>query len=226
MTDTKPSPAETYAAVRGELIAALRSLDDATVSTIVPACPAWTVKDVVAHLSGLNAELLADVDGWLGSDEATTRQVGDRASLSLDQVIDEWQSMSAEITERFNINNERATALVADLVVHVYDLAEVLDQPTTAAAEATPEAAHRYIALLQERAAAELGVALTVELSDGTAWPPSGAGLAMTVRTSPYSFLRGLTGRSSRADVEAFDWSSDPTELLDRAWSQYGPFRS
>ncbi len=220
-------PLESYRAVRNELINALASVDDRTATMIVPACPQWTVKDVVAHVCGLNAELLADVPGPLGSDEATTRQVRDRASADLKQVIDEWQSMANAIDARLSADDAKARAFLADLVVHVYDLAEVLDQPTLEAANATPAAAHRYVPLLQQQVADQLGVALTVELADGTTWAPAELGHPkVTLRTSPHAFLRGVTGRLRREEVEAFDWSADPAELLDRAWNQYGPFRT
>ncbi|MFW2381460.1 MAG: maleylpyruvate isomerase family mycothiol-dependent enzyme [Acidimicrobiales bacterium] len=228
MTGAHTTPSEVYAAVRDELIDALAAINDSSASQIVPACPEWTVKDVVAHLCGLNAELLAGVPGRLGSDEATARQVGDRESADLKQVIDEWTHMADAIGERLSEDETMAIALLADLVIHVYDLAEVLDQPTVKAATATPTSAHRYVPGLQKRVADRTGVALTVDLSDGTSWPaPDGdAPTAVTVRTSPHEFLRGVTGRLRREEVQAFDWSTDPTDILDRAWNQYGPFRT
>ncbi len=228
MDDTPPDPRATYRAVRDELVAALRSIDEATAGAIVPACPAWSVKDVASHLSGLNAELLADVAGPLGSDEATARQVADRASLSLSEVLDEWNSLDAALHRRFGENLDRATALLADLVVHVYDLEELLAQPTVAAAAATPMSAHRYIPLLQDRVADVTQTALTITLDDGSHWPAPDAEMAdaVAVETSAHRFLRGVAGRLTRADVEAFSWSADPSDILDRAWNQYGPFRT
>ena len=227
MPDAPTKPSKSYRAVRDELINALAAVGDDAAGMIVPACPQWTVKDVAAHVCGLNAELLADVPGPLGSDEATTRQVSDRASADLKQVIEEWRFMAGAIDERLSADDAKATAFLADLVIHVYDLAEVLDQQTHEAARATPVSAHRYVPLLQQRVADQLAIALTVELTDGTTWaPPENGPAKVTLRTSPHAFLRGVTGRLRRAEVEAFDWSADPTELLDRAWNQYGPFHT
>jgi len=226
--ESEPTPpGDAYARVRAELVGALRSIDPATAATHVPACPAWTVREVAAHVCGLNAELLADIPGPLGSDEATSRQVADRSDASLGEVLDDWEEMAPAIGARFAAEPERATALLADLVVHAHDLKEVLDQPTAAADAATPVSAQRYIPLLQERVLAETNAALTVELDGGSNSPasPSDAAAALTVRTSSHLFLRGVTGRLRRSEVEAFDWSDDPTEILNRAWTQYGPFR-
>ena len=227
MSDEQPSPAEIYAAVRDELIGALRSIDAADASAVVPACPMWTVKDVAAHLCGLNEQILADTPGPLGSDEATARQVGDRALATLDEVLDEWTSMSDAIEHRFTADSDRATALLADLVVHVYDLHEILGQQTTIAATATPLSAERYVSLLQERVAAITGTALTIDFSDGAVWRPNtDSSTQMSLQVSSHDFLRGVTGRLRRTDVEAFGWSADPSAILDSAWNQYGPFRS
>ena len=219
------TPAEHYQAVRDELIGALGELDATRAGQSVPACPEWTVKDVAGHLCGLNAELLGNVQGGLGSDEATSRQVGDRADNDLSAVVAEWRTHAAPLHERLVENPAIATALLADLVIHVYDLAEVLDQPTIAAAAATPVSANRYVPLLQERVAEQMDVALAIQL-DGTDCPAERGTTAVTVRTDSHQFLRGVTGRLRRADVESFDWSTDPADILDQAWNQYGPFRA
>ncbi len=227
MPDAQTSPADLYADARDELIAALIELDDDALAQSVPSCPAWTVKDVAAHVCGLNAEKLAGVQGSLGIDEATTRQVGDRVAMSLAEVIDEWRSHSEPIAALMEDDPNIATAFLADLVVHAYDLVEVLGQPVAAADAATPISSHRYVPLLQTRVSEQLGVDLTVELTDGTKWPaPGDDGEAVTVVSSPHDFLRGVTGRHTRAQVETLNWSSDPAEILDKAWNQYGSFRA
>lgn len=228
MSDTDANPHVLYSEARDELIAALVALDDAAASRLVPSCPEWTVKDVAAHLCGLNAEKLAGVQGRLGTDEATVRQVADRSGMTLPQIVDEWRALAEPIRELMATDQVTATAFLADLVVHVYDLAEVLGQTAAAAAAATPISAHRYVPLLQERVAERMALALDIELTDGTAWPaPEGsADQHVTLRATPHDFLRSVTGRRTRADVEALDWSVDPAEILDNAWNQYGPFRA
>ncbi len=227
MSDAELIPSAAYAQVRDELIAALVELDDAAASRIVPSCPDWTVKDVVAHVCGLNAEKLAGVQGSLGSDESTKRQVADRSKMTLGQVVDEWRSHAEPIAQLMADDQIVAASFLADLVIHVFDLAETLGQTTTAAAAATPLSAHRYVPLLQERATDRLGVALDVELTNGTSWPAPqpNADRHVSLTATPHDFLRSVTGRRTRSEVAALDWSTDPAEILDNAWNQYGPFR-
>ncbi len=218
-----------YQAVRAELISQLERLDGAAASSVVPACPEWSVKDVVAHICGLNVELLAGVPfQTIGSEEATSRQVDDRQHLSLDEVISEWLSVAPSIDELFKADTNVAAALLADLVVHAYDLHELILQDITVAATAIPLSAQRYAGRLQTRLAAEMNVGLTVDFADlaACAAPDLDGGDAATLRTSALPFVRGVTGRLTRGEVEAFDWSIDPSEILDNAWNLYGPFRT
>jgi hypothetical protein len=47
----------------------------------------------------------------------------------------------------------------------------------------------------------------------------------ITLRATAYDFLRSVSGRRSRRQVETLDWSADPGPLLD-TFSPYGPLRS
>lgn len=227
MIDVQADAPAMYQAVRSELVGELRRLGAASLS-VVPACPEWSVKDVVAHLTGLNGDLLAGLPlQSIGSDEATSRQVGDRQHLTIDEVVDEWLAVSGAIDDYFSSDPNSAAALLADMVVHAYDIQEVLGQHTTVAARAIPTSAQRYANRLQHRLANDMHIALAVEFGDGPTCsaPEVDAGRPVTLRTSSFAFVRGVTGRLRRTEVEEFEWSVDPTEMLDRAWNLYGPFR-
>ncbi len=56
----------------------IEQLDDAAAAQTVPACPEWTVKDVVSHICGLNAEKLADIYELKGG----AREQGDSPGCS------------------------------------------------------------------------------------------------------------------------------------------------
>jgi len=224
---TEPTPeavTETYAKTRDRLIAQVTALADVE-SLIVPSCPEWTVKDVVAHLSGLIADVLAGVQGPLGSDEATTRQVSTRSDMSLVDVCDEWASNGHAIGQVFVAEPMRGLGLTADLAVHVHDLAEMLDGIDAPPAEATLLGCTRYVPLLQERAAETLDLAVAA-LLDGHHFAAVHGSTPVTMDGTLVEFLRSVTGRRTRSQVEtAFTWEGDPTLLLDRPFTQYGPFR-
>jgi len=224
---TKMSPeavVAVYAATRDQLVEQVRGVPDSA-TRMVPSCPEWSVKDVVAHVSGLVADILAGVKGPLGSDEATSRQVSTRAAMSLSEICDEWQANADAIVAPLVAEPLRGLGLTADLAVHVHDLAEMLDEVDVPPTEATESGCARYVPLLQERAAEQLDLALTVTLDDVT-WVPEAGSAPLAVTCTSAELLRSVTGRRTREQVEAMTWQGDPTALLDHAFTQYGPFRT
>lgn len=217
-------PYQLYTTERHRLVEQLRHLTPAQVGTTVPACPAWTVKDVVAHLSGLVAETLARVPPPRGSDEATARQVGDRADSTLVQILHEWETNTTALGPLARTDPVYTMALTSDLVVHGHDIAEALGLPIDRRSRATVMAADRYLALLQERAAEQLDLALTVNLVGvGVRAAHHEMVTAVRLDVDPFTFLRCVTGRRTRAEVEALAWSGDPSLVISTCFGQYGP---
>ncbi|MEM7091555.1 MAG: maleylpyruvate isomerase family mycothiol-dependent enzyme [Actinomycetota bacterium] len=218
------NPTDLYAAARDRLIAELRVLDEVEAGAPVPTCPGWSVSDVVAHVSGLVADLLAGVQPPLGTDEMTARQVGERRGMTLGEICDEWANNADGIADYFEGREVYALGLTADLAVHTHDIAEAIDSVSPPPIEATLAGCERYVPLLQERAAKACDIALTITL-DGEATAPTEGSAPLHLQTTPTDFLRSVTGRRTRSQVEALDWEGDPARLLDDAFTQYGPFR-
>lgn len=227
MEENKQSAWQRYAAPRDEFVELIRSLDDEQLTTRVPMCPAWTVLDVTRHVCGLNAELVAGVSGRLGSDEATARQVADRAAASASDVCDEWLGYGPEMEAICTAEPLWATRLSADLVVHFHDVRHALGLPIERHDDATIAAAHQYVDVFQQRVGEISKVGVTVELTDGFRRPadPALPDSGVVLRTAPYDFLRSYTGRRSRRQVEQLGWGGDPSSILDEAWSPYGSFQ-
>jgi uncharacterized protein (TIGR03083 family) len=224
--DVAEAPA-LYHETRTAFVALLRDLSDAQASTQVVSCPGWSVKDVMAHVSGLVAETLAGVPLPRGSDEATARQVNNRAEWSLDDVCDEWLENAASFAAYGEQDPAYVAALTADLVVHASDIAEVLGLSIDIDDVVVSKVAERYGEGLQSRAIDAAGVALGITFTDGADLdaPENETADRIQLTVSAFDFLRSVTGRRSRAEVEALAWSSDPAHLLDTGWSQYGAFK-
>lgn len=216
-----------YSALRDHFIVLVRPLDESQLDTLVPMCPAWTVKDVAAHVCGLNNDLTDGITEGLGSAQRTTHHVSLRSGRTIGEVCDEWLGYDSEmsaICERIPL---WATRLAADLTVHLHDVQHALGLPIDRDDRFTAVAAHQYAGVFQQRARDILGLGVTVELTDGArreadpTLPPSG----VVLRATPFDFLRSFTGRRSRQQVEQLDWTGDPTRILDEAWSPYGSFQ-
>ena len=225
---TLPTPDEVaaiYGRARDRLIEGLRTLPADAATTAVPGCPAWTVKDIVSHLTGLVADVLAEVPPPLGTDEMTSRQVAERAALGIDEICDEWAGNASAIVPFLADVPLRGLGLTADLAVHAHDLAEAVDTIPPPAEETTRVACERYVPLLQERAASRLDLAVTVDLSERL-WAATSGATPLRLDATPTDFLRCVTGRRSQGEAATvLRWEGNPTALLDRAFTQYGPFR-
>jgi len=122
----------------------------------------------------------------------------------------------------------RSLGLLADLAVHVHDLAEAVPGVAPPSAEATQLGCARYAPLLQERLAEEADVALTV-LIGGDVWEAEAGTHQVRLEADAADFLCAVTGRRTRKQAEALGWIGADAELqgsILNNFTQYGPFRS
>ncbi|MGH2809145.1 MAG: maleylpyruvate isomerase N-terminal domain-containing protein, partial [Actinomycetota bacterium] len=85
-----------YEDLRQQMLGLVGGLDDPG-SIPVPACPRWSVHDLIAHLSGACADVLAGNLAELASDEWTDVQVRARRGLSFSEVVAEWNELGPQI---------------------------------------------------------------------------------------------------------------------------------
>src|SRR5256886_14904299 len=89
--------AQTYGALRSRVSDLVRGADDEQLERHTPATPEWRVRDVVAHLSGITADINAgNLDG-VATDPWTARQVDARRDWSIEQGLDEWDTEGAKV---------------------------------------------------------------------------------------------------------------------------------
>jgi len=211
-----------YFDTRDRCVSLFRSLDTEQISTIVPLNPDWTVKDVAAHVCGLNADLANGMREGLGSDSNTAVQVEIRASDSLADVCDEWLSYDEFMRALVEKAPVLGTRLGADLTLHMQDVQHALRLPVEIESTAVVDAALNYVEVQQGRMLEAHRTGLGVDLGDAGRHEPPEAATTIWLSATAYDFLRSATGRRSRAQVEGLDWSSDPSAFLAQEFSPYG----
>ncbi len=202
-----------YPELRDQVITLVSSLDAEELVRPVPSTAEWTVTQVVAHVCGLNSDIVGGAREDLGADERTALQVSRRAMMTVGEICDEWRNHDAAmraIAAEVPLLQER---LAADLVIHLHDLQHALDHPIDRGDAATISASHVYAMRSPERWFATAGVPVRVELTDG--FVAGSEGGDVTLRATPYDFLRSISGRRSRKQVEALDWSAVVSEVID-----------
>lgn len=217
------TPAELYADVRTRITEMVRDLDDERLATTVPGCPGWTVKDLVAHATGVVTDAVSgNLDGS-GSDPWTERQVAERKDAKIGDLLDEWARGSAVLEAQLDdLPKAISRTLLVDLVTHEHDLRGALGVSGGRDTEAYEIGRKGY----------HVGLAKTIEqrglpglrLTAADGWDfPAGPDPVVTVH-APDSFelFRALSGRRSRGQVLAYEWSGDPEPYLP-ILNRFGP---
>ena len=115
-----------YGAARVRIQEIASSLDETDGSRRVPACPDWTVRDLLSHVTGIAADLSAgrppdgDTQAWVD------RQVDERRQRSLSEIVEEWAQVGPAFEQMIAARPRRLWGLTYDTVVHEHDLRNAL----------------------------------------------------------------------------------------------------
>ncbi len=210
---------EMYRAVQDSMIEFYGSLSTEDTMQMVPTCPEWTVKDVLAHVVGICSDFRADRREGSGGEAWTTAQVTARAENDVDEMLAEWADLGGFMDEFFGANEDMAWALVADLVTHEHDVRLALDRPGDRTGVAVTASAQRYADRFLERVADSDLDSVAVVIDGSRRGDPDAD---VVVKGSAFELLRAFTGRRSLDQIETMDWSGDSSGYLGLI-SAYGP---
>ena len=218
------TPAELYADVRLRISDLVRALPDgAARATAVPGCPGWTVHDVVAHATGVVADVNAGRFDGAGTDPWTTVQVEQRRDRTTAEVLDEWSAEAATFEPKLDEwPKGLSRTLLVDLVTHEHDVRGALRTPGGTDSEAY-EVARKAFAVGLAKALDEKGLpGLRLEAPDWS-FDAGAVEPRVTVRVpDSFELFRALAGRRGLAQVMAWEWSQDPTPYLPLV-NHFGP---
>lgn len=106
------------------LISLARAAGETGADTIVPATPAWTVRNVVAHVTSV-AHISVNQLGWGEDVQATIdREVAARADHTVEEITGEWEALLGPLGQKFA--GRPSGPLVVDLVTHEHDVRAAL----------------------------------------------------------------------------------------------------
>jgi uncharacterized protein (TIGR03083 family) len=210
---------EAYRAARDRMIRLVEGGVDGDLA--VPACPGWTVRDLLAHVTGVVDDILEGRMDGVATDEWTGAQVSARAGRTVAEVAEEWVALAPRLDAVFDVLGGAPGQLVFDVVTHEHDLRHALGAPG-ARGDASVGLALAWAA--EAWAATASGTSAPLRLVAGEVTATTGDGEpGATVEMEPFEALRALTGRRSPAELLAYRWDvEDPARWLTCfAW---GPF--
>lgn len=165
----------------------------------VPACPAWNVHDVLAHVTGVCADILAGKVEGAATDSWTQAQVDSRRGASRDDLLHEWSEAGPQVAAFLDDFPEPyGRQVVADLAVHEHDIRGALN----CGGERGSDAVVIGLEFLQSVVADAEVAALEL------------APLDHVLTVDDFELFRALTGRRSAGQIRRFNWRVDPEPYL------------
>ena len=236
---------QVYAEGRQRITELVSGVSPERLDTRVPACPEWTVRDIVAHLAGVCTDVLeARIDG-VATDPWTAAQVEARRGRSVDELLDEWSTAAPQVEAiAGHFPGRMGTQWVLDLTSHEHDIRHALGTPGAQDSAGVAMALEFAVGGLAASVAARGPAPLEVKAVDrGVSWVVGGEGetdlgaLVMgaeppiggdrvpeaTVAAPAFDLFRALTGRRSRDQVRQFAWTGDADAYLPAF--EFGPFK-
>ncbi|MEQ0565912.1 maleylpyruvate isomerase family mycothiol-dependent enzyme [Amycolatopsis sp. NEAU-NG30] len=216
MTATRPVPAPDfvgYPAVRHG-IRALLGGRPGTHRRRVPACPEWTVTDVLRHLVAI-AERVLERHG--GTPPAPA------PDLAVPELLDRWDDIGEDLDRRLAAAGGRTgEVMVMDAYTHELDLRAALGVPPPVEHVAWAPSFEVLVRGFSGSVAGRGLPPLSLRTPGGSAWT-AGTGRPVASLTAPaHDLYRALAGRRSLTQLAALEWSAAPGPWLP-AFS-WGPF--
>ena len=209
------------------VVALVEGLDAGQLRTLVPACPLWSVQDLVAHLAGVaddatHGQFYAGaLDAWTDPDLAAERErwtdghVRARRDAGPDEVLADFQRNGQAYVRAVRRGEPAAcdvppwmhTAPVADLAAHLEDLRETVGLAPDPSSLVTRSGFAIYRAWLDARLRNRGLPALL--LTDGhDEWSLGGDGMpGLSLEAGRDEMFRGISGRRSLDQVG--EWVRD-----------------
>lgn len=206
----------------GELVS---GLSQAQLATMLPTCPAWSVRDVVGHMVGLLGDVLDQRLEGAGTPEWTAAQVDSVRGLTLGGALGLWGERAAQAEpDLVGTTGAVAPRLVSDTWNHEQDIRGALHLPVAHRdSDAVPAALVGQMEMLATRLE-EAGLRPLVMVTADGEWQAGAGEPAGRVNLATQAeLLRNMLGRRSRAQMTALDWQVPDRDAYLAVWPRFGP---
>ena len=208
--------AHLYRDTRERLSGLVLGLDDSELASPVPACPGWSVSDVMYHLLAVVEDVMAGRLTKPPTDAETAEQVARHRGTPVPAVVETWAELAPPFEEL--IGGVVVWPAVLDVATHEQDIRGALGRPGARDTEAVRVGAKALVAWMQP----SVSMRLVCEDFEAQVGPEDGHHQELRLRTTRFEILRWRLGRRSRSQVQGFDWSGDPAPVIDQLFV-FGP---
>ena len=198
VSDPAPELFAAYSATRARMASLAERLSPTDLRRTVPACPSWTVFDLMAHVVSMPAAIgrgerpPGTVTEWLQS------LVEARRDQTVGELTEEWLTLDGAIS---SILNGPGGVLFGDLAVHEHDVRGAVGAPDHSALEVEVMLPRTLAAFASPLRAAGLG-AIEVRHGDRT-WRSHDGDPGWTLDVSPWEAVRAVNSRRTPDELRA-----------------------
>ena len=190
----------------------------------VPACPDWTVRDLLSHMVGLGVDVVAGDEPDDHNETWTGRQVTSRRGHDVAALVAEWQAVADPLRDWMRANNVRP---LGDVIIHEQDLRGALGVPGGQDSDGVGAIRERFAGGRFAPRVADLPpIALVGDtwtwVSRGSADPNAVDRAEVVLRASDFDLARALVTRRSANQLKSWTVRGDVTPYLD-AFAMLGP---
>jgi hypothetical protein len=200
---------DAYVRTRARMCDVVADASPAELARVVPACPAWSATDLVAHVVSMPAALGAgrmpdgDIGAWI-QELVVERRGQEPAAL-----IAEWRELDEPITAMLGGPGAR---LFADLAVHEHDLRGALERPDHDALEVETIMPRTLAGFANPLRDAGLGA---IEVRDGgLTWRSHDAEPGWVLVVEPWEAVRAINSRRTADELLALPAEGDARPYL------------
>jgi uncharacterized protein (TIGR03083 family) len=177
----------------------------------VPACPGWTVRDLLSHMVGLGVDVVAGDEPDDHNDAWTGRQVTERRGRDVAALVAEWRHVAEPMRAYMQATSPRP---LGDVIIHEQDLRGALGVPGGQDTDGLRSIRERFVGRFAGRVTELPPIAL---VGDTWGWTSRGAAddASVVVRAPDFDLARALVTRRSAAQLRAWTVRGDIAPYLD-----------
>jgi uncharacterized protein (TIGR03083 family) len=175
------------------------------------------VKDVLAHVAGIPADIIAGNIEGAATDPWTQAQVDARAGRTIAEITDEWRQTGPQIDAIIDSFGPTGAQLLFDLTTHEHDVRLALGTPGARDAGVFDVALDFAVSNRGQYAPKPIHIE-----ADHLAWDLGDGEPVATLTADRFTLMRALSGRRTPAQIRALEWTGDPEPFIPMFAS--GPF--
>lgn len=180
----------------------------------VPACPGWSVRDVVAHMAAVAGDWADGTLTGAPTDAETAEHISRFTGHASAEVLEAWADSTARLHAL--ARSDGLEPPLGDIACHEHDIRSAIGKPGARDAPSVAWISDRLLTIMDP----PVGLRVLVEDGEYRSGPDDGDEFVLS--TTRFESMRWRLGRRSRSQTLAMDWSSNPAPVLEHLFI-FGP---